>query len=378
MNRLYRIDFLDTLKAFIILLVIVMHTALAYLNFPAWVHNPQTYTPLIFIVLIAESAVLMPIMFFISGYLTLPSLLKRSPEEFIKAKLVRLGLPFLVGILFIAPLLWLLVAYSENSSLALLPTLVNFFTPQHISQFHFWYLGVLLFEFALVALVYWRKPGIFTSSPATLKQPSTLFFAGLIAVTTLTCFGLNLFSHYTDWDCLWIIQFQAVKTPLYNIYFLLGIYAFKQGWFKDGFRPKVFPWAGIYIASLILYALIYLATLGNPVTLYGKFLINLFASIEVLSALMTCLALFQKLHRSERPRLMKLSGLSFGVYIVHLPLLFVILFLTKDVSLAAPIKYILQAILTVVLSWGIASLPGQLSRVAKPLARPARQALNEK
>ncbi len=96
MNERTRLDFLDTLRVFIILLVIGLHTALAYASphFANWAYNPQGSANFWIINFVIESGVLMPIMFFISGYFILPSAAKRSPWQFMKGKLIRLGLPF--------------------------------------------------------------------------------------------------------------------------------------------------------------------------------------------------------------------------------------------------------------------------------------------
>jgi glucan biosynthesis protein C len=366
MNRTNRIDFLDTLRAFIILLVIVMHTALAYIAppFRDWIHAPQTNGLLSLFCVFAESGVLMPILFFISGYLALPSLSRHGTTEFLKGKLVRLGIPYAIGIFILSPILWLMAYYAGGGSLPLLQAFGRFFTFGTMGQFHFWYLGVLLLFFYLLTRVVKRFPGLLNVSSVTSRMPSALFFGTIIAFTTIVSFAVNQISNYSDWACLIIIQFQSVKFPLYYTYFMLGIYAYRNGWFKQGYHPRPFPWAGIYLAALLFTLGLYIKTGGIFTTELGKALINFSTSVEALSALMTCLALFEKLHSSERPLLQKLSGLSFNAYIVHLNLVFIILVLTRDAAIPVLLKYALQAALAVSLSWGISFL-GSLTTALK-------------
>ncbi|KNY25248.1 CARDB domain-containing protein [Pseudobacteroides cellulosolvens] len=74
-----RLDFLDSLRAFIVFLVIIMHTAMAYIipPFPGWVYNPKSNNNIFgSIALLLEGPFLMSVMFFIAGYFTMPSLVK--------------------------------------------------------------------------------------------------------------------------------------------------------------------------------------------------------------------------------------------------------------------------------------------------------------
>jgi glucan biosynthesis protein C len=378
MNHKNRINYLDTLKAFIIVLVIIMHTALAYVGFKDWVHNLQSDNAFYVICFFAESGVLMPIMFFISGYFTLPSLLKHGPAEFLKSKLTRLGIPFIIGVFILSPILWLFSYYSDGGTLPWIQAVSQWFSRGYLGQFHFWYLGMLLLYFILVVIVYKRFPGVLKASPDQSRQPSALFFVKLIAIATAFCFLANLGSQYTDWTILGLLQFQPVKLPLYNIYFVLGIYAWRMGWLTEGYRPRLFPWVGIYLVSFLsMVGLV--STMGtNPATILGKLVLNFAACVEMLSALMTCLALFQKLQGRDRPVLQAISSLSYSAYIVHLNIVFAILYLSRDIALPLFPKYILQAVLALSISWGAAYLLKHSSKVTSLLHRRSPQTLSQK
>jgi len=380
MNRLNRIDYLDVLRALIILLVIVMHTALAYLNPPYkdWVHARQSSGLFAIICFFAESGVLMPILFFISGYFTLPSLSKHGPAEFMKNKLVRLGIPFILGVFVLSPSLWAMSYYSDGGSLPLAQVVSLWFSRGYLGQFHFWYLGMLLLYFVLVYVAARRLPGLLKLGSGQPRRPSVRFFAVLIATSAAFCFVSNLTSNYTDWAILGLLQFQPVKLPLYNIYFCLGIYAWNNGWLREGYRPHLWPWAAIYAAAFACTAVVGIATSVNPASLGAKLLINTSSSVEVLAALLTCLALFQKLHSAEHPWLQKLSGMSFNAYIVHPNVVFAVLILTRDAALPLPLTYGLQAVLAVSLSWGLSYLLRRLPAVTKVLSHPRPQVIEEK
>ncbi len=370
MNRYPRLDFLDYLRAFIILLVIVMHTALAYIpNWPDWVHNPQTNGWFAVIAIFAESGVLMPIVFFISGYFTLSSLAKHGAVEFLKNKAVRLGLPFLIGVFIAAPTLYALSYYSDGGTLPFVQTVSLWFSRSYIGQYHFWYLNVLLVFFVLTVLAAKRFPGLLKANPSHSHLPTGLLFGAIVALNAALCFAVNLVIPYTTWTILGLLQFQPVKVPLYVSYFCLGIFAWKNGWFKEGYRPHLLPWIFIYIVSFLFMLLLGLKTSLELTTITQKLLANTVASVEVLSALMTCLALFQKLGRLDRPWLKRVSRLSFNAYLVHLSIAFAILYLARDIALPLLVKYALQALSAVIFSWGLAYGMSRLPGVLKGLSR---------
>ena len=222
-------------------------------------------------------------------------------------------------------------------------------------QYHFWYLGVLLLYDCLVALVYAARQGDIAAVRITPGRPSRRFLAGIVVTTALLCFGMNLFYHYGAWTCLYVLQYQPVKAPLYTAYFLLGIYAYTHGWFAEGYRPRLRPWAPIYVVSLLVYLTLIGASGGDPATLRGKLLINFVAGVEVLSALLTLLALFQRLERHARPWLRRASDLSFGAYVVHLNVVFALVYLTRNVAVLPLFpRYVLQVVVAVLGAWGVA------------------------
>ena len=100
-----RINFLGNLRGFVVVLVIVLHGSLTYmLNAPAWwyVINPQNSLLFTAIVLLIDVPI-MQIMFFVAGYFAMPSLQKRGAAGFVREKLLRIGIPWLLGVLLLTP-----------------------------------------------------------------------------------------------------------------------------------------------------------------------------------------------------------------------------------------------------------------------------------
>ncbi len=99
-----RIHFLDNLRAFVVLLVIALHGLITYMAYaPDWYVVNREDSKFFTLLVLLMDVPIMPIMFFIAGYFALPSLRKRGSSAFVIDKLLRIGLPFAVGVLFLAP-----------------------------------------------------------------------------------------------------------------------------------------------------------------------------------------------------------------------------------------------------------------------------------
>ena len=58
----------------------------------------------------------MNVLFFVAGFFALPSLLSRGSGDFVRGKLYRLGVPYLLCVFFLAPLMPFLGFYSQSFS----------------------------------------------------------------------------------------------------------------------------------------------------------------------------------------------------------------------------------------------------------------------
>lgn len=85
----------DNLRAFVILLVVVFHTAIGYMQ-PSveWWYVVDTQKSALFNLFVMNTDVfIMPIMFFIAGYLAVPALQKKGAGVFWLSKGLRIVIP---------------------------------------------------------------------------------------------------------------------------------------------------------------------------------------------------------------------------------------------------------------------------------------------
>jgi hypothetical protein len=89
-NQSLRLTFLDNLRAFVVVLVVVLHGSMCYMAFaPEWwyVVDPQTSLFFTIVVLLIDVPIML-ILFFISGFFALPSLVKRGRDKFLRDKFI--------------------------------------------------------------------------------------------------------------------------------------------------------------------------------------------------------------------------------------------------------------------------------------------------
>ena len=95
MQRLY---YLDNLKVCLTVLVIMHHAGQAYGNGGDWAYtpsNPAEFMPWIWHFFSTNAAFFMGLYFFISGYFVPISFDRQGTKQFIRKKLLRLGVPLL-------------------------------------------------------------------------------------------------------------------------------------------------------------------------------------------------------------------------------------------------------------------------------------------
>ncbi len=155
-----RVFFIDYLRAFLVCLVVLDHAMHAYCfhyGF-AW-FLPDFDRSVFFDVLhMHNDSFMMPSLFFLAGLFVIPSLQRRGYLDFIKERALRLGIPFVLGVIFICPLLtypkYLLF---KDPNIDFIPYLTTVFieTPQ---AGPFWFLYYLLLLSAIALIMYAVAP----------------------------------------------------------------------------------------------------------------------------------------------------------------------------------------------------------------------------
>jgi glucan biosynthesis protein C len=220
--------YLDTLKVVLIVAIIAMHAALGYAGFiEAWSYSEVrevTFEPVVEAVLLVLMTpfglFLMTLLFLVAGLLTPASLARKGTARFVRDRLLRLGLPFLVYVLLVQPV----VMYALEHPLGNAPGSYwdNVVDDEGVLDTGpLWFVGVLLL-FSLGYVAWARIP---VRGPGQITAVGLALVAAVVApasflVRLVYPYGDD--SGFTDLN-LW-------EWPACLAAFAVGIVATRQGW----------------------------------------------------------------------------------------------------------------------------------------------------
>ena len=351
-NRMY---FLDNLRSFIILLVIVYHAAIAYMiRGPQWYYVVDTQNNFFFnIIVIFSDVFVMPVMFLLAGFFAIRSLSQKRQLFFWQDKIVRIVMPYFAGIIFLAPAINYIYFLSRfDTPPAYLDYWSNIFFGLARQHAHLWFLGVLTLFFLVLSLAYHLyKP--LRSVERKPVLPSINFIIGFGLITSIAYFCVKqFFDDYTWIMVKHVIMFQPTRCVLYGFYFVLGIYAHRKQWFTAyGYMPKISFWGpsaivlgGIYTQFRIMFW----AKRELLIVMVGN---DLLYSFFCLTAVFALLALFYRWMNYTSNLLSKLAGNSYAIYFIHQPILMLSILAVRGYQLNVFVKYFFVSVSTIVLCY---------------------------
>jgi peptidoglycan/LPS O-acetylase OafA/YrhL len=364
-NPSRRLYFLDNLRAAIILLVIVFHIALGYMAPPlAWWYVVDTQTSSAFIpFIITVDVFIMPVMFWIAGYFTLPVLQRKGAGSFFRSKLYRIALPWLGGVLLLAPAITYMIWFSRSPTP---PPYLHFwqnlfFTPQVFNHAHFWFLGLLCYFYLFIGLLQKLRPTwlLKASSPTA---PKASCFVAFTLLCSAAFFAPTLFMPADTWfSKLYIVSFQPARLGICFLYFLLGLYAWRHSWFAPNstYQPKLRNWLLLAVPATVIFTLYRFGLPAAPTVLFkaGHALLH---SVFCLSIFMTLLCLFQRYLNSSGVFWRNLAASSYAIYILHQLIVLPIAYAVQKWAFPILPKYLLVCIVCLVLCSTVGHITNRL------------------
>ncbi|WP_321469966.1 acyltransferase [uncultured Paludibaculum sp.] len=372
------------LRAFVVVLVVAHHAVLAYHPFappppaslaaqPRWwqafpVVDPQRWSGA---TLLAgfNDVFFMSLMFFLSGLFVWHGLQGKGAANFLRGRLLRLGVPFVLSAALLAPL-----AYYP--SYLQLPTHTGFWT-QWLALGQWpagpaWFIWVLLAFDTIATLLFLAAPRWGESLGRRLPaRPVTLFLA-LLAATALVYIPLAVRFSPMMWSAFGPFTFQTSRILHYLVYFLLGIgvgaFGVERGLFApDGKLARRWPlWVasavvlfGLAAAVTIVAVTSQLQSLAWAVAMDAGFVISCGASCFAF------LAVFLRFARSRSSWFDSLSANSYGIYLVHYAFVSWLQYALLPAALPGAAKFAIVLLGAVGLSWGTTAVLRRSSTVRR-------------
>ena len=110
-----RVIFFDNLRFLLVLCVVLQHSSNAYSNVAWWPVADDNTSIFVEWLRAFIDAFAMPLLFYIAGYFAVPAINKKGVATFLKGNLKRLGIPWLICILTICPILSLIYHYTRDN-----------------------------------------------------------------------------------------------------------------------------------------------------------------------------------------------------------------------------------------------------------------------
>jgi surface polysaccharide O-acyltransferase-like enzyme len=348
-----RLHFFDTVRSIAMLSVILYHAVAAYSTVtPHWsVHDGTS--------IVADGirhlfdVFMMPVFFFVAGYFALSTIERQGPWDFLKGKCRRIGIPWLVAIFIVVPM----VRYAGEMKGGIV-TFVPFWrywlgysisaghflfgpaSADTMSQMHFWFLSLLLAFFVILAAA--RLLPVTRKARAAVRQAASTksIYVTLVrtaSLTTLAYFVLVSVIPEASWmNINLLLQFQPASLVVNGACFVLGVVAARAMWFThDAFPGTPLLWGLVSVAFAGLLLVIGKGVFAAPLTAdeLPAGVLLAFALVRTLLCL-SVLVLIVAYARKRRSRThalgTKLAASSYNIYLCHL---FFVVFL-QDVLIA--------------------------------------------
>lgn len=376
----HRLLFFDNIRYLMIIFVIVLHAAASYgINKWWYVYDAKAHTIIFAFMMSFIDTFAMPTLFFIAGYFALSNIEKKGAIVFLKDKFTRLGIPWLICVIFVAPVMDYINHYTHGyvySSLNYgqfwlqwLQRAADFQTgfytlvATQFSQFAYWFISLLLFFFIIFSLIYALKKRLFPSvsffSAKTHSAKAMLLImlsAGLLCTVAGVLVAVIPFPYPDPWVIVGnILQFQLWRLFIYMIFFALGVWAYGRGWFvKVNFPGYPLFWISICAVLCFGYVIITNHLMAN-MTDKRLFLTFVFVRSFLRVIFLIVFTNFA-LRYWNRPHWINetLASNSYNIYLVHQPIVIVFqLLLVNLADTSSFIKFGIVFVSTFFLSYSI-------------------------
>lgn len=327
-----RINFLDNLKVFLIMLVVSHHAGQPYGGSNGWWYFTTEDSPGLGAFFAVNAAFFMSLFFLISAYFVSASLEKKGLGSFLRERFIHLGIPLLIGFFMLIPFSWPVINFG-----------------------HLWFLQhlliyVIVFAFVQTYLLNPRHPKQYVHKPF----PSFFVILLFTAFVALATFVIRIWYPIDHWiGFLGFIQTEFAHVPQYVSFFIIGLSAAKNNWIVR--IPGVIGIIWIII-GFVLGAIVY----SGKVTSFQPGGLNFgslqYSFIETFLCMGMCVGLifiFHLIANKSNILMQFLSLNAFTVYVIHVPVVVISQYLVESLPVSAYFKFILVIGLGISVSFSI-------------------------
>jgi glucan biosynthesis protein C len=351
-----RLLFMDNLRVFLTILVVLHHLAITYGASGSWFYRERPTTELagtlLSLLTMLDHFYFMGLFFLIAGYFVPGALDRKGPRQFLKDRLVRLGIPLVVYSFLISPFVLFVKGTQEGWFAGSLGQFMFMYWRElWFSPGPLWFVeALLIFSLAYVLggavlgriQARWSKRASLAAK-LPLTQARVL---ALILVMAPLSFAVRLFFPLdTEWG-----HFQLSMFPQYIFLFAAGILAYRQDWLPDLPRGLRRTWSVIAILAMLSLPLfsVFGGALENADPFKGgvtwqSLVTSILEAVYCVAMSILLLGVF-RLRLDRQGRLGQLlSRNAYTVYIIHPAVLVGLAYALRGGAIDPLLKYVLVA-----------------------------------
>lgn len=394
-NKKPRLLYVDNLRTLLIIMVILWHMAVTYGASGFWPYQESQADELTALVFTLFSAINGPYVlgffYLIAGYFTPGAYDRKGPRTFFKDRLIRLGIPLLIYVFLIDPLIYYAIRVSEwgfnQSFWEIWGVNGSFwrFWKAHISSYLHYGPGVgpmWFIELMLIFIVVYGSGRLVVSfinksfgnmdQPRNIALPSNwviaIFAFALGVIIFVMRIWLPINSYFKP------LGLPLAYVPQYVALFFVGVIAYRGDWFQRISVATGKLWLGIVLfLILILFPILFAvggALEGNTDVYAGdltwqSFAYSTWEEFICVGMIIVLLVWFREKFNRQGTLAKSMSDSTFTVYFIHAPVLVFLSLALKDFDLYPLLKWILVSPIAIFLCFVVAYVLRRLPLLRK-------------
>jgi peptidoglycan/LPS O-acetylase OafA/YrhL len=332
-----RLDYLDATRAFALVLGIVFHACLPFMPvFMGWAVQDVSTSPLVTMFMTVSHSFRMEAFFLLAGFFSHLTFHRKSAGEFVRSRVLRIAVPFVVGWFILRPLVvsgWIMGSASLRGDVNVWAGLLGGFRtlsnlPAGIfTGSHLWFLYYVVLISTLTLVV----RGLLTAT-GSWKSVMVRRADDLVAWLANSPLSLVILAIPTA-AALWFMRFWSMDTPdqslfphlpallIYDGFFVLGWMLSRQRELISRFaRLTPLRWilAGLGIAAILLLGEIERDP-GHPHYVAAHVAYAFGYALTMWSLVFLTIGVFKKLCQRPNAFVRYVADSSYWMYLIHLP-----------------------------------------------------------
>ena len=361
-----RLAYLDGVRAFALILGIIFHASLSFMPiFIGWAVMDINTSDNIGAFVVVSHSFRMELFFLIAGYLSCLSVSKHGVKHFFKLRLIRIGIPFVVGWILLRPLIisgWAMGGQSMSGDVdiwaGLLSGLDSFNGQDILVGTHLWFLYYLLIISGSALSLRWLISANCRINTTVVGRVDKLVnwlvntpFIKVLLVLPITA-------------CLWFMNGWGVDTPdkslwpMWPVFFLYGGF-FSFGWLLARTKEnldKLTSFSGwlvvICIVSIVTVLMLSRYEMQGAHDYYTWIKLGYLFSYALMmcSLVSITMAVFRAVMSKSAAFIRYLADASYWLYLIHLPIVVWLQIAVAELPWHWSLKWGAICTLTVILS----------------------------